>query len=110
MWSAFVILKAPQAKVYRRTLMRDVVIVSAVRTPIGSFGGALASLSAVDLGVIAAKAALERACVKAEMVDEVIIGNILQAGLGQNVARQIAVGAGLPYQVPAMAINKLCGS
>lgn len=90
--------------------MRDVVIVSAVRTPIGSFGGALSSLSAVDLGVVAAKAALERGNVKAEMVDEVLVGNILQAGLGQNVARQIAVGAGLPYEVPAMAINKLCGS
>lgn len=90
--------------------MRDVVIVSAVRTPIGSFGGALASLSAVDLGVIAAKAALERGHVKPEMVDEVLIGNVLQAGLGQNIARQIAVGAGLPYEVPAIAINKLCGS
>ncbi len=90
--------------------MRDVVIVSAVRTPIGSFGGALASLSAVDLGVIAAKEALERGHVKPEMVDEVLIGNVLQAGLGQNIARQIAVGAGLPYEVPAIAINKLCGS
>jgi len=90
--------------------MKDVVIVSAVRTPIGSFGGALASLSAVDLGVIAAKAALERGHVKPEMVDEVLIGNVLQAGLGQNIARQIAVGAGLPYEVPAIAINKLCGS
>lgn len=90
--------------------MREVVIVSAVRTPIGSFGGALASLSAVDLGVVAAKAALERGRVKPEMVDEVLIGNVLQAGLGQNVARQIAVGAGLPYEVPAISINKLCGS
>lgn len=90
--------------------MREVVIVSAVRTPIGSFGGSLASLSAVDLGVVAAKAAIERAKVKPEMVDEVVIGNILQAGLGQNVARQIAVKAGLPHEVPAMAINKLCGS
>jgi len=90
--------------------MKDVVIVSAVRTPIGSFGGALASVNAVELGVIAAKAALERGNIKPEMVDEVLIGNILQAGLGQNVARQIAVGAGLPYEVPAVAINKLCGS
>ncbi len=91
--------------------MRDVVIVSAVRTPIGSFGGgALAPLNAVELGVVAAKAALERGNVKPEMVNEVLVGNILQAGLGQNVARQIAIGAGLPHEVPAMAINKLCGS
>ncbi len=90
--------------------MREVVIVSAARTPVGSFGGALASLSAVDLGVIAAKAALERGYVKPEMVDEVLIGNVLQAGLGQNVARQIAVKAGLPYEAPAISVNKLCGS
>jgi acetyl-CoA C-acetyltransferase len=90
--------------------MREVVIVSAARTPVGSFGGALASLSAVDLGVVAAKAALERGNVKPEMVDEVLIGNVLQAGLGQNVARQIAVKAGLPYEAPAISVNKLCGS
>ncbi len=90
--------------------MREVVIVSAVRTPIGSFGGALASLSAVDLGIVAAKAALDQGGVKPEMVDEVLIGNVLQAGLGQNVARQVAVGAGLPQEVPAISVNKLCGS
>ncbi len=90
--------------------MREVVIVSAVRTPIGSFGGALASLSAVDLGIAAAKAALDQGGVKPEMVDEVLIGNVLQAGLGQNVARQVAVGAGLPQEVPAISVNKLCGS
>jgi len=90
--------------------MREVVIISAVRTPIGSFGGKLSTLSAVDLGVIAAKAALERGNVKVDMVSEVLVGNILQAGLGQNIARQIAIGAGLPHEVPAMAINKLCGS
>ncbi len=90
--------------------MREVVIVSAARTPIGNFGGALAPMSAVDLGVVAVKAALERGNVKPEMVDEVLIGNVLQAGLGQNVARQIAVKAGLPEEVPAIAINKLCGS
>ncbi len=67
--------------------MREAVIVSAVRTPIGSFGGSFKSLSAVDLGAIAAKEAIKRAGIKAEIIDEVLIGNVLQAGLGQNVAR-----------------------
>ena len=90
--------------------MRDVVIVSAVRTPIGSFGGSLSKLSAVDLGVIAAKEAIKRAGIKTEEVNEVLIGNVLGAGLGQNVARQIAVKSGVPVEVPSMTLNKLCGS
>lgn len=90
--------------------MREVVIVGAARTPIGSYGGSLASLSAIDLGVIAAKEAMNRAGIKPEMVDEVIVGNILSAGLGQNPARQVAINAGIPETTPAMTINKLCGS
>jgi len=90
--------------------MREVVIVSAARTPIGSFGGALASLSAVELGTIAAKEAIKRAGIDAALIDDVIIGNILSAGLGQNVARQVAIYAGIPETVTAMTINKLCGS
>ncbi len=90
--------------------MREVAIVSAVRTPVGSFGGALKDLSVVDLGVIAAKEALNRANLEAMQIDEVIIGNILSAGQGQNVARQIAIKAGLPVETPAMSLNILCGS
>lgn len=90
--------------------MREVVIVGAARTPIGSFGGSLSSLSAIDLGVIAAKEAMNRAGIKPEMIDEVLIGNILAAGLGQNPARQVAINAGIPETTPAMTINKLCGS
>ncbi|WP_332632807.1 acetyl-CoA C-acetyltransferase [Halalkalibacter flavus] len=90
--------------------MREVVIVSAVRTPVGTFGGSLASVSAVDLGVVATKEAIKRANIAPELVDEVLIGNILSAGLGQNVARQVAINAGLPETTPATAINKLCGS
>lgn len=90
--------------------MREVVIVSAARTPIGSFGGALASLSAVELGAIAAKEAIKRAGIDAALIDDVIIGNILSAGLGQNVARQVSIYAGVPETVTALTINKLCGS
>jgi acetyl-CoA C-acetyltransferase len=90
--------------------MREVVIVSAARTPIGSFGGSLSALSAVELGTIAAREAIKRAGIDAALIDDVIIGNILSAGLGQNVARQVAVYAGVPEAVPAMTINKLCGS
>lgn len=90
--------------------MRDVVIVGAVRTPIGSFNGSLSKVSAIDLGVIAAKAAIERAGIDPDIIDEVLIGNILSAGLGQNPARQIAIGAGVPETTPAITINKLCGS
>lgn len=90
--------------------MKNVVIASAARTPVGSFGGAFKSVSAVDLGVVAAKEAIARAGIKAEDVDEAIIGNVLQAGLGQNVARQVVLHAGLPETTPAMTINKVCGS
>ncbi|MGY3312905.1 acetyl-CoA C-acetyltransferase [Peribacillus simplex] len=90
--------------------MREVVIVGAARTPVGAFGGSLANVSAVELGVVAAKEAIKRANISADMIDEVLIGNILSAGLGQNVARQVAIHAGIPETTPAMAINKLCGS
>ncbi len=90
--------------------MKEIVIASAVRTAIGSYGGALTNVSAVDLGAIAIKEALSRAGVKPEQVDEVYMGCILQAGLGQGVARQASVKAGLPVEVPATTINMLCGS
>lgn len=90
--------------------MKNIVIASAVRTPVGSFGGAYKNVSAVDLGVVAAKEAIARAGIKPEDIDEAIIGNVLQAGLGQNVARQIVIHAGCPVGVPAMTINKVCGS
>jgi acetyl-CoA C-acetyltransferase len=90
--------------------MREVAIVGAARTPIGSFGGSLSKLSAVDLGVVAAKEAIKRTGIKPEDIDEVLIGNILSAGLGQNPARQVAIGAGIPETTPAITINKLCGS
>ncbi len=89
---------------------REVVIVSAVRTAIGNYGGALASLNAVDLGVAVSKEAIKRAGIDVKDIDEVLIGNILSAGQGQNIARQIAIRSGLPNTVPAMTINKLCGS
>lgn len=90
--------------------MREAVIVSAVRTPIGSFGGSLKDVPAVRLGAIAAKEAMKRANVKPEMIEEVIFGSVLQAGLGQNVARQVSVEAGIPVEVPSMTVNKVCGS
>ena len=90
--------------------MKEVVIVSAARTPIGSFGGFLKGIPTRQLGAIAIKAAVERAGIKPEMVDEVIMGAVLQGGLGQNVARQMTLDAGLPIEVPAMTINKVCGS
>ncbi|MCL2573959.1 MAG: acetyl-CoA C-acetyltransferase [Defluviitaleaceae bacterium] len=90
--------------------MKDIVIVSGARTPIGSFGGCFQNVSAVQLGTVAASAALERAGVKPEQVDEVIFGNVLQAGLGQNVARQIAMACGVPEGVPSFVVNHVCGS
>lgn len=90
--------------------MSEVFILSACRTAIGSFGGSLKNLPAVKLGEIVIREALKRADVSAELIDEVIMGNVLQAGLGQNPARQAAVGAGIPLEVPAMSINKVCGS
>ena len=90
--------------------MRDVVIVSAARTPVGNFGGALAGCSAVELGCVAAEAAIARAGIDKNFIEEVIVGNVLSAGLGQNVARQIGVRAGLPESVSALTVNKVCGS
>jgi acetyl-CoA C-acetyltransferase len=90
--------------------MRRVAIVSAKRTAIGTFGGMFSGVSAVELGVASLKAALRDAGLEPGQVEEVIVGNILSAGLGQNVARQIAVGAEVPVEVPSYAVNKLCGS
>jgi acetyl-CoA C-acetyltransferase len=89
---------------------REAVIVSAVRTAIGSFNGTLKNVSAPELGAATIKEALHRAGVKPEDVDEVIMGNVLQAGLGQNPARQAAMKAGIPESVSSMTINKVCGS
>jgi len=90
--------------------MEEIVIVGAVRTPIGKFGGTLAKTPAADLGALVIRKALERARVAAEQVSEVIMGQVLTAGIGQNGARQAAIKAGIPYLVPAMTINKVCGS
>ena len=90
--------------------MKEVVIVSAVRTPIGSYGGSFKDVSAIKLGEVAAKEAMIRANVLPEQIDEVIFGSVLQAGIGQNVARQVAIAAGIPDTVPSMTINKVCGS
>ena len=90
--------------------MRDIVIVSAARTPVGSFNGALASLPAHELGRVAILAAIERAGISAADVDEVILGQVLQAGAGQGPARQAAVNAGIPVESPAWSLNQLCGS
>jgi acetyl-CoA C-acetyltransferase len=90
--------------------MQDAVIVSAVRTPVGSFGGQFKDVSATELGARAVQAALERTGLAGEDVDEVVLGCVLQAGLGQNPARQVAIGAGIPKEAPATTINMLCGS
>jgi acetyl-CoA C-acetyltransferase len=87
-----------------------VYILSAVRTPIGKFGGSLSSLTAADMGVVAAKAAIERAGVSPEAIEETIVGNARQAGGGPNVARQISVRSGIPQEVPAYTVNKACAS
>src|SRR3989442_414079 len=88
----------------------DVVIVSAARTPVGSFNGAFATMPAHDLGAVAIKAALERAGVEPGRVSEVILGQILTAGQGQNPARQASISAGIPVESPAWGVNQLCGS
>jgi acetyl-CoA C-acetyltransferase len=90
--------------------LNAVYILSAVRTPIGKFGGSLASLSAADMGVVAAKAALERSGVEPEQVEEAIFGNARQAGGGPNPARQISIRSGIPQEVPAYTVNKACAS
>jgi len=88
----------------------DIVIVSAARTPVGSFNGAFANLPAHELGQVAIKAALERAGIEGKRVSEVIMGQILSAGEGQNPARQASIGAGIPVETPAWGVNQLCGS
>ncbi|MFQ7472584.1 MAG: acetyl-CoA C-acetyltransferase [Anaerovoracaceae bacterium] len=90
--------------------MREVVIVGAARTPIGSFGGSLKDVPARTLGAVCIREALKRAGIEPEIVDEVVMGNVLQGGLGQNVARQMAMDAGIPKEVPAFTLNKVCGS
>ncbi len=90
--------------------MREVVIASAVRTAIGAFGGSLKSIPVVELGAVVVKEALKRAGLEAEVIDEVILGHVLQGGKGQNTARQAAVKAGVPYEIPAFTVNKVCGS
>src|SRR5437762_13206769 len=90
--------------------IRDAVIISAVRTPVGKFLGALKSFKATDLGAIVVREAVKRAGVKPEDVDEVIMGCVIQAGLGQNPARQAALHGGLPDKVSAVTVNKVCGS
>jgi acetyl-CoA C-acetyltransferase len=91
-------------------MTQDVVIAQAARTPIGSFNSSLAAVSAADLGTIAVQEALARAGVSAEDVSEVILGNVLTAGLGQNPSRQASINAGVPDMVPAYTINHVCGS
>ncbi len=90
--------------------MEDVVIVSAVRTPVGKFQGALSPLTAPQLGAIVVREAVRRAGLEPAQIDECIMGNVLAAGLGQNPARQAAIFGGLPYEVAALTINKVCGS
>ena len=90
--------------------MQDVYILSAVRTPIGKFGGSLGSMTAADMGVVAAKAAMERAGVQPPQIEETIFGNARQAGGGPNPARQISVRSGIPREVPAYTVNKACAS
>jgi len=88
----------------------EIVIVSAARTPVGSFNGAFANLPAHELGKVAIKAAMERAGVEPGRVNEVIMGQILAAGQGQNPARQASIAAGIPVESPAWGVNQLCGS
>src|SRR5260370_41446731 len=90
--------------------MREPVIISAVRTALGKFQGALAPLSAVDLGAYVVREAVSRAGIEPERVDEIIMGNVVSAGLGQNPARQAGLKGGLHHHVAAMTINKVCGS
>ena len=91
-------------------MSKKVVLAGAVRTPVGKVGGALSTVDAKDLGSLVIKEALKRANVPGDQVDEVIMGCVIQAGLGQNVARQASIGAGLPIEVPAVTVNVVCGS
>ncbi|KGM98414.1 acetyl-CoA acetyltransferase [Clostridium novyi A str. 4552] len=90
--------------------MKNVVIASAVRTAVGKFGGSLKNVPAVELGAIVIKEAIKRAGIKPEMIDETIMGNVIQAGLGQSPGRQAAVKAGIPVEIPGFTLNKVCGS
>lgn len=90
--------------------MKEVVIVSALRTPIGSFLGSLSHLSAIDLGVIVLKKLFKKTNFSLDLIDEVFFGNVLQAGLGQSPARQVSIKSGIPYSVPSTTINKVCSS
>ncbi len=92
------------------TMHEPIVIVGAAPSPIGSFGGSLASLSAVEIGTGVLKGLMERTGITPHQIDEVILGQVLTSGAGQNPARQTALRAGLPESVPAMTINKVCGS
>src|SRR3954470_20692036 len=91
-------------------MLKPVYLAGAARTPIGTFGGAFAEVPAPKLGASAIRGALERSGVKTDQIDEVIFGNVVSAGLGQNVARQCSLGAGLPNTVGATSVNKVCGS
>ena len=91
-------------------MSKDIVIVSAARTPVGSFNGALASLTAAQLGTFALKAAMERAGVNADQIDEVYLGNVLQANVGQAPAQQVSIAAGINTKTPCTTINKVCAS
>lgn len=102
--------KVAKTNMKEMDVLEEVVIVSAVRTPIGKFGGSLKHISAVELGTIVTKEALKRATISPDSVDQVIFGNVLQAGSGQNPARQIAVHSDIPYTTPGMTINEVCGS
>lgn len=102
--------KMPVGKVEFPPALEDVVIVSAVRTPIGKFQGSLSDLSAPQLGALVVKEAVQRAHLEPKQIDECIMGNVITAGLGQNPARQAALNGGLPPEVAAMTINKVCGS
>ena len=90
--------------------MSDVVIVSAARTPVGSFNGSFSNMSAADLGTIAIKEAINRAKIKTSDVSQVIMGQVLTASCGQNPARQASINAGIPNEVTALTINQVCGS
>src|SRR6187397_311616 len=101
---------SPKSSTQEMSMSDDVVIVSAARTPVGSFNGAFATMPAHDLGAIAIKAALERAGIEPGRVSEVIMGQILTAAQGQNPARQASIAAGIPVESPAWGVNQLCGS
>ena len=97
-------------KIKEMSLLEEVVIVSAARTPIGKFGGSLKNVSAVELGTLVTKEAIKRATITPDIIDQVIFGNVLQAGSGQNPARQIAIQSSIPYTTPGMTVNEVCGS